>query len=160
MSKSLWPHGLQHASLLCPPPSSGVCSDLCPLNQWWCLTSHPLSPSFPFAFNLSQHQGLFQWVSFCIRWSKYWSFSFSISPSNEYSGLISFRIVWFDLLAGQGTLKSLSSTTIRKHQFFGAQPSESWMVQLSHPYMVTGKFIALTRGTFVGKMISDFQYAI
>ena len=105
--KSLWPHGLQHASPLCPPPSSGVCSDLCPLNQWCCLTSHPLPPSFPFAFNLSQHQSLFQWVSFCIRWSKYWSFSFSVSPSNDYSGLISFRIVWFDHLVGQGTLKSL-----------------------------------------------------
>ena len=69
--------------------------------------SHPLSsPSSP-AFNLSQHQGLFQWVSSSIRWPKYWSFSFSISPSNEYSGLISFRMDWLDLLAAQGTLKSL-----------------------------------------------------
>ena len=63
MSESLWPHGLQHASLLCPPPSSGICSDLCPLSRWCCLTSHPLTPSFPSAFNLSQDQGLFQWVS-------------------------------------------------------------------------------------------------
>ena len=70
--------------------------------------SHPLSsPSIP-AFNLAQHQGLFKWVSsFFIRWPKYWSFSFSISPSNEYSGLTSFRMDWFDLLAVQGTLKSL-----------------------------------------------------
>ena len=71
--------------------------------------SHPLSSPSPPAFNLSQHQGLFLWVSLCIRWPKYFSFcfSFSISPSNEYSGLISFRIDWFDLLAVQGTLKSL-----------------------------------------------------
>ena len=87
-----------------------------------------------------------------IRWPKYWSFSFSISPSSEYSGLISFRIDWFDLLAVQGTLKSLlqdhsSKATILLH-------SASFMVQLSHPYMTTGKAIALTRWTFVGKGIS------
>ena len=69
--------------------------------------SHPLLSPSPSAFNISQHQGLFQWVSSSHRWPKYWSFSFSISPSNEYSGLISFRIDWFDLLAVQGTLKSL-----------------------------------------------------
>ena len=81
----------------------------------------------------------------CIRFPKYWSFSFSISPSNEYSGLISFRIDWFDLLAIQGTLRVFSSTTIQKHQFFGAQPS--LCVQLSHPYMTTEKTIALSRQT-------------
>ena len=76
---------------------------VCDAIQW----SHPLSsPSSP-AFNLSQHQGLFQLVSFCIRWSKYWSFTFSISPSNEYSGLISFRIDWLNLLTVQEILKSL-----------------------------------------------------
>ena len=69
--------------------------------------SHPLSSPSPPAFNLSQHQGLFQWVSSWIRWPKYWSLSFSIRPFNDYSGLISFRINWFDLLAVQGTLKSL-----------------------------------------------------
>ena len=69
--------------------------------------SLPLSSPSPPAFNLTQHQGLFQWVSSCIRLAKYWSFNFSISPSNEYSGLISFRTDWFDLLAVQGTLKSL-----------------------------------------------------
>ena len=69
--------------------------------------SHPLSPSSPPALSLSQHQGLFQWVSSFIRWPNYWSFSFSTSPSNEYSVLISFRIDWFDLLAIQGTLKNL-----------------------------------------------------
>ena len=83
-----------------------------------------------------------------IRWPKYWSFSFSISPSNEYSGLVSFRMEWLDLLVVQGTLKNLN-TTVQKHQFFSAQLS--FIVQLSHPYMTNGKTIALTRWTFVGK---------
>ena len=93
--------------------------------------SHPLLPSCPFAFNLFQHQGLFQWVGFCIRWPKYWSFSFSISPSSEYSKLISFRIDWFDFLAVQGTLKSLlqhhnsQASILHRSAFF--------MVWLSHP---------------------------
>ena len=90
-----------------------------------------------------------------IRWPKYWSFSFSISPSNEYSVLISFRIDWFDLLVVQGTLKSLllqhhssKASVLRCSAFF--------MVQISHPYMTTGKTIALTRRTFVGKIMSLF----
>ena len=87
-----------------------------------------------------------------MRWPKYWSFSFSISPSNEYSGLISFRMDWLDLLAVQGTLKSLlqhhtSKASILQHSAF-------FTVQLSHSYMTTGKTIALTRWTFVGKVIS------
>ena len=88
----------------------------------------------------------------CIRWPKYWSFSFSISPSNEYSGLISFRMDWLDLLAVQGTLKSLlqhhssKASVLRCSAFF--------IVHLSHPYMTTGKTIALTRRTFVGKVMS------
>ena len=87
-----------------------------------------------------------------MRWPKYWSFSFSISPSNEYSGLISFRIQWLDLLALQGTLKSLlqccsSKASVLWHSAF-------FMVQLSHPYMTTGKTLALTRWTFVGKVMS------
>ena len=90
----------------------------------------------------------------CIRWPKYWSFSFRISPSNEYSGLISFRMDWLDLLAVQGTLKSLlqhhsSKASILQHSAF-------FMVQLSHPYMTTGKTIALTRRIFVGKVMSAF----
>ena len=90
----------------------------------------------------------------CIRWWKYWSFSFSISLSNENSGLSSFRTNWFDLLAVQGTLKSLlqhhsSKTLVLKHSAF-------FIVQLSHPYMTTGKTIALTRQTFVGKLVSAF----
>ena len=88
----------------------------------------------------------------CIRWPKYWSFSFSISPSNEYSGLISFRIDWFDLLAVQGTLKSLLPHHSSKASIL--QSSAFFMVQLSHPYMTTGKTIALTRWTFVGKVMS------
>ena len=88
----------------------------------------------------------------CIRWPNYWSFSFSISPSNEYSGLISFRMDWLDLLTVQGTLKSLlqhqsSKTSILWHSAF-------FIVQLSHPYMTTGKTIALIRWTFVGKVMS------
>jgi len=87
-----------------------------------------------------------------IRWPEYWSFSFSISPSNEYSGLISFRINWLDLLAVQGTLKSLlqhytSKASILRHLAF-------FIVQLSHPYMTSGKTIVLTRWTFVGKVMS------
>ena len=88
----------------------------------------------------------------CIRWPKYWSFRFSISPSNEYSGLISFRMDWLDLLAVQGTLKSLlqhhslKASVLRHSAFF--------IVQLSHPYMTTGKTIALTRRTFVGKVMT------
>ena len=88
----------------------------------------------------------------CISWPKYWSFSFSISPSNEYSGLISLKMDWLDLLAVQGTLNSLlphhSSKVSVLHR------SAFFMVQLSHPYMTTGKTIALTRWTFVGKVMS------
>ena len=114
--------------------------------------SHPLSsPSSP-ALNLSQNQGLFQWISFQIRWPKYWSFSFSISPSNEYSGLISFRMDWLDLLALQETLKCLLQHHSSKASIL--QCSAFFMVQLSHPYMTTEETIALTRQTFVGKVMS------
>ena len=85
----------------------------------------------------------------CIRWPKYWSFSFSISPSNEYSGLISFRMDWLDLLAVQGTLKSLLQHHSSKASILWC--SAFFIVQLSHPYMTTGKTIALTRWTFVDK---------
>ena len=88
----------------------------------------------------------------CIRWSKYWSFSFSISPSNEYSGLISFRMDWLDLLAVQGTPKSLLQHHSSKVSCLWC--SAFFIVQLSHPYMTTGKTIALTRQTFVGKVKS------
>ena len=88
----------------------------------------------------------------CVRWPEYWSFSFSISPSNKYSGLISFRIDWLDLLAVQGTLKSLLQHHSSKASILWC--SAFFMVQLSHPYMTTGKTIALTRCTFVGKVMS------
>ena len=87
-----------------------------------------------------------------IRWPKYWSFCFSISPPNEYSGLISFRMDWFDLLAVQGTLQSLPQPHSSKASII--QRSAFFMVQLSHPYTTTGKTIALTRWTFVGKVMS------
>ena len=95
----------------------------------------------------------------CIRWPKYWSFSFNISPSNEHSGLISFRMDWLDLLAVQGTLKSLIQHHSSKASVL--QGSAFFTVQLSHPYMTTGKTIALTRWTFVGKVMSLlFKYAV
>ena len=87
-----------------------------------------------------------------IRWPKYWSFSFRISPSNEYSGLISFRMDWLDLLATQGTLKSLLQHNSSKASILWC--SAFFIVQLSHPYMTTGKTIALTKRTFVGKVMS------
>ena len=87
----------------------------------------------------------------CIRWPKYWSFSFTINPSNEYSGLISFRIDWFDLLAVQGTLKSLLQHHSSKASIL--QRSAFFITQISHPYTTTGKTIALTRRTFVSKVM-------
>ena len=124
--------------------------------------SHSLLPASPPAFILSQHQSLFH-ESFsirvfsnesalCIRWPKYWSFSFSISPSDGYSGLISFRMDWFDLLAGQGTLKSPLQLHSPKASIL--QCSAFFMIQLSHLYMTPGKTIALTIQTFVRKVIS------
>ena len=92
----------------------------------------------------------------CIKWPKYWSFS--ISPSNEYSGLISFRMDWFDLLAVQETLKSLLQHHSSKASIL--QCSAFFIVQLSHPYVTTGKAIALTRWTFVGKVMSLLLYAV
>ena len=114
--------------------------------------SHPpLSPSSP-SFNLSPNQGISTESVLCIRWPKFWSFSFSICPSNEYSGLISFRIGWFDLHAVQGTLKSLLQHHSSKASIL--QRSVFFIVQLSHPYMTIGKTIALTRWTFVSKVVS------
>ena len=114
-------------------------------------TPHPLSSPSPPAFNLTQHQRLFQWVS-SSQVSRELSFSFSISPSNEYSGLISFRVDWLDLYAVQGTLKSLL-------QHHGSKASILWcsaffIVQISHLYMTTETTIALTRWTFVSKIVS------
>ena len=117
---------------------------------FYAIASHPLSSPSPPAFSLSR---VFSNESALrIRWPKYWSFSCSISPSNEYSGLISFRIDWFDLLAVQGTLKSLLQHHSLKTSILWC--SAFFMVQLSHPYITTGKTIALTIRTFVGKVMS------
>ena len=93
-----------------------------------------------------------------MRWPKYWSFSFSINPSNEHPGLISFRMDWMDLLAVQGTLKSLLQHHTSKASILPCLAF--FTVQLSDPYMTTGKTIALTRRTFVGKVMTAFEYAI
>ena len=151
MSKSLQPYGLQHARLPCLSPSPGVCSNSCPLSQWY----HPTISSFVVPFSCLQSfpaSGSFLHIKVLECWPKYWSFSFNISPSSEHSGLISFRIDWLDLLAVQRTLKSLLQhhslkASILRHSAF-------FTVQLSHPYMTTGKTVALTRWTFVGKAIS------
>ena len=136
MSGSLWPHGLQHTRLPCPSPSPRACSNSCPLSQW----SHPTISSSVVPFSPCPQSlpesGSFP-MSLPMMWPKYWSFSFSISPSNEHPGLVSFRMDWLGLFAVQGTLKSLlqhhssKAWILRRSAFF--------TVQLSHPYMTTGK---------------------
>ena len=130
MSHSMWPHELQHTRPPCPLQTPRVYSNSCPSSRWChpaisssvvpfssCPQSLPASWSFP----MSQ-------LFLCMRWPKYWSFSFSISPSNEHPGLISFRMDWLDLLVVQGTLKSLlqPNTIVQKHQFFGTQFSSQF----------------------------------
>ena len=152
VSSSLQPHGLQHTRPPCPSPTPRVYSNSCPLSQWCHPTISacrplPLLPSiFPSIRVFSSDSVLH------IRWPKYWSFSFSISPSNEHSGLISFRMDWLDLLAVQGTLKSLLQHHSSKASILWR--SVFFIVQLSHPYMTTGKTTALTRQTFVDKVMS------
>ena len=116
--------------------------------------SYPLPSPSPPAPNPSQHQDLFKWVSSSHQVAKVLDFSFSISPSNEHPGLISFRMDWLDLLAVQGTLKSL----LQHHSWKASilRCSAFFIIQLSHPYVTTGKIIALTRWTFVGKVMSLF----
>ena len=113
--------------------------------------SHPLSSPSPPALNLSSIRVFSNESALCIRWPKYWYFSFNISPSNEHPGLISFRMDWLALLAVQGTLKSLSQHHNLKKSILCIS---AFMVQLLHPYMATRKTIALTRWTFVGKVMS------
>ena len=154
MSDSLRPHGLQHTRPPCPSPTPGVYSNSCPSNQWCHSTIS--SSVIPFSSRLQSFpaSGLSQMVfsALHIRWPKYWSFSFNISPPNEYSRLVSFRMDWLDLLAVQGTLKSLlqhhssKASTLLCSAFF--------MVQLSHSSMTIGKTIALTRQTLVSKVMS------
>ena len=160
MSDSLRTHELRHARPPCPSQTPRVHPDSRPLSQWChpaisssvvpfssCPQSLPASESFP----MSQH---FAWVG----QSTGVSFSFSIIPSKEIPGLICFRMDWLHLLAVQGTLKSLlqhhsSKASILRHSAF-------FTVQLSHPYMTTGKTIALTRRTFVGKVMSDIKNSV
>ena len=159
MSSSLRPHGQQPSRLPCPSLFPEVCSNSCPLSQW-CHTaiSSSVAPysSLP---SISPSVRVFSSESdLCIRWPKYWSFSFSISPSSEYSELISFRIDWFDLLAVQETLKSLlqrhsSKASILWHSAFS-------MVQLSHPCITAGKSIAFARWTSVSKVMSLLFYTL
>ena len=147
-------HRLQHTRPPCPSPSP----------PWQfaqvhvhCISdaiqpSHPLTPSSPSALNLSQHQGLFQWVICSHQMTKILELSFSISPSSEYSGLISLKTDWFDLLAVQGTFRSLLQHDSLKASVLC--PAAFVMVQLSQSYVTTGKTIALTIWTFVSRVIS------
>ena len=151
-------HGLQHSRPPCPSPTPGVYSNSCPIELVMpsnhLILHHPLLllPSIFSSNRVFSNESVL-----CIRWPKYWSFSFSISPSSEFSGLIFFSINWFDLLAIQGILKSLlqhhsSKASILLHSAF-------FIVQLLHSYMTTGKTIALTRWTFVDN-VSAFEYAV
>ena len=152
MSNSLRPDGLQHTRLPCPSPSPKTCLNSCPLSQWCHSTiSYSVVP-FSFLQSFPASGSFLRSWAFHIRWPKYWSFIFSISPSNEYLGLISFGIDWLDLFAIQGTLKSLLQDHSLKASILWH--SSCFMVQLSHPYMTTGKNIALTTQTFVGKVTS------
>ena len=169
MSDSLWLHGLQDTRLPCPSPTPRACSNSCPLSQWchptihvpvifrfhWMINNKCLILCYPLLFLPSIFPSIrvFSKESVLpIRWPKYWSFSFSISPSNEYSGLIYFRIDWSDRFAVQGTFKSLlqhhsSKASVLQHSAF-------FTVQFSHPYMTTGKTIVLTIWAFVSKIMS------
>jgi len=149
---TLWPHESQHARPPCPSPTPGVHPDsrpssLMPSSHLILCRPLLLLPPIPPSITVFSNESTLR-----RRWPKYWSFSFSIIPSKEIPGLISFRMDWLDLLAVQGTLNSLlqhhsSKASILQHSAF-------FTVQLSHPYMTTGKTIALTRWTFVGKVIS------
>ena len=153
VSDSLWPHGLKHAWPPCPSPTPGVYSNSCQLSRW----CHPtiLSSVIHFASCLQffPASGSFQMSQFFASGGQSIGVSaFSNSPSNEYSGLISFRMDWLDLLAVQGTLKSLLQHHNSKASILWC--SAFFIVQLSHPHMTTGKAIALARWTFVGKVTS------
>ena len=147
MSNSLRPHELQHDRPPCPSPTPGVHLNSYPSSHL--ILYHPLFllPPIPPSIRVFSSES-----TLCMRWPKYLSFSFSISPSNEHPGLIYFRMDWLDLLAVQGTLKSLLQHHSSKASILWR--SAFFTVQLSHPYMTTGKTIALTRQTFIGKVMS------
>ena len=145
-------HKLQHARPLCPSPMPRVyplMSIKLVMPSSHLILCHPLllMPPIPPSIRVFSNES-----TLCMRWPEYWSFSFSISPSNEHPGLISFRMDWLNLLAVQGTLKSLLQHHSSNVSIL--QCSAFFTAQLSHPYMTTGKFIALTRWTFVGKVTS------
>ena len=142
-----WLHGLHHAKPPYPLPTPRVYSNSSPLSQW----CHPTISSSVVPFSSCLHSFPAS-RSFQMSQPKYWSFSFSIIPSNAYSRLISFRMDWFDLLAVQGTLKSLLQHQSSKASFLWH--SVFFIVQLSHPYVTTGKTIALSSRTFIGKVMS------
>ena len=153
MSDSLQPHESQHARPPCPSPSPRVYSNSCPSSRVipssHLILCHPflLLPRIPPSIRVFSNES-----TLYMRWPKYWSFCFSSSPSNEHPGLISFRMDWLDLLAVQGTLKKLLQHHSSKASIL--QCSAFFIVQLSHPYMTTGKTVALTRWTFSGKVMS------
>ena len=148
VSDSLRPHGLQDSRFPCPSLSPRVCSNSCPLS-WWCHPTILCCPLYPLLSIFPSIRVFSNELDLHIRWPKYWGFSFSISPSNEYSGLISFRMDWLDLLAVQGTLKILLQHHSSKESMLWC--SALFIVELSHPYMTTGKTIALTNWTLAGK---------
>ena len=152
MSNFLWPHESQHARPPCPSHTPRDYSNSCP-SSWWChpvissSVSPSLLPTIPPSIRVFSNESTLR-----MRWPKYWGFSRNISPCNEHPGLISFRMVWLDLLAVQGTLKSLlqhkssNASNLRQSAFF--------TVQISNPYVTTGKNLGLTRWTFVVKVMS------
>ena len=158
MTKSLWPHVTKHARLPCfhhllefaQTHVHRVGDDIQPshiIQPYHIISYHLLLPSIPPSIRVFSNESVLH-----IRWPKYWSFIFSTSPSSEHPGLISFRTGWLDLLAVQGTLKSLLQHLSSKSPIL--LYSAFLIVQLSHPYTTTGKTVALTRGTFVGKITS------
>ena len=154
---SLQPHRWQQARVHCPSLSPGAYSNSCPC---FCLSVMP-SNHLVLCHHLLLPLSIFSSIkvfsnetALCIRQPKYWSFSFSISPSSEYSRLISLRIDWFDILQVEGTLKNLLQHRSSKASILWR--SAFFIVQLSSPYMTTGKTVALTRWTFVGKVTSQF----
>ena len=148
MYNSLRPHGLQYAQLPCPRSFLKLMSFMLVTPSNHLILCRPLFlPSILPSIRVFSNESVLR-----IRWPKYWSFSFNISPSNEYSGLISFRMDWLDLLAVQGTLKSLLQHHSSKASILRC--SAFFIVQLSHPYMTIGQTIALTRWTFVDKVMS------
>ena len=152
MSNSFRPHGLQHARLPCPSLTPEVCSNssiesVVPFNYLFLCCPLLLLPSIFPSISVFSNESVLH-----IRWPNYWNFSFNIGPSNEYSGLISFRMDWLDLLAVQGTLKSFLQHHSSKASVL--QCSAFFIIQLSHPHMTTRKTIALTRWTFVDKVMS------